>query len=286
MRYSKGVATELSKNFESTEFDCHGKGCCNQTEIYPSLIDYLQKIRDHFKKPVIISSAYRCTIHNKNVNGATGSRHTKGQAADIYITGVAPIEIARYAEKIGIKGIGLYETKKDGYFVHIDTRTSKSFWYGQAQAYRSTFQPKNSGVETTKPIQTDKENVIFRNGSKGEDVKTIQSKLANLGYDVGYIDGFFGKKTEEAVRAFQKDNNLDRDGICGPKTLTMLNAAKYSKGEVIANLLNVRSGAGLNYNVRTTIKRGTKIIIVSEKNGWARLINDAGYVSLDYIKKF
>jgi hypothetical protein len=29
MRYSKGVATELSKNFESTEFDCHGKGCCN-----------------------------------------------------------------------------------------------------------------------------------------------------------------------------------------------------------------------------------------------------------------
>lgn len=285
MRYSKGVATELSKNFESTEFDCHGKGCCNQTEIDPSLIDYLQKIRDHFKKPVSISSAYRCTIHNKNVGGATGSRHTKGQAADIYITGVAPIEIARYAEKIGIKGIGLYETEKDGYFVHIDTRTSKSFWYGQAQAYRSTFQPKNSGVETTKPIQTDKENVIFRNGSKGEDVKTIQSKLANLGYDVGYIDGFFGKKTEEAVRAFQKDNGLDRDGICGPKTLAMLNVAKYSKGEVIANLLNVRSGAGLNYNVRTTIKRGTKIIIVSEKNGWARLINDAGYVSLDYIKK-
>lgn len=285
MRYNKGTATELSKNFESTEFDCHGKGCCNQTEIDPSLIDFLQKIRDHFKKPVSISSAYRCTIHNKNVGGATGSRHTKGQAADIYITGVAPIEIARYAEKIGIKGIGLYETEKDGYFVHIDTRTSKSFWYGQAQAYRSTFQPKNSGVETTKPVQTDKEDVIFRNGSKGEKVKVIQSKLANLGYDVGYIDGFFGKKTEEAVRAFQKDNNLDRDGICGPKTLAMLNVAKYSKGEVIANLLNVRSGAGLNYNVRTTIKRGTKIIIVSEKNGWARLINDAGYVSLDYIKK-
>ena len=91
MRYNKGTATELSKNFKSTEFDCHGKGCCNQTEIDPSLIDYLQKIRDHFKKPVTISSAYRCTIHNKNVNGATGSRHTKGQAEDIYITGVAPI---------------------------------------------------------------------------------------------------------------------------------------------------------------------------------------------------
>ena len=285
MSYTKGKATKLSANFKSTEFDCHGKDCCTKTEIDPKLINYLQKIREHFGKAVNISSGYRCPVHNKNVGGATGSRHAKGQAADVYITGVAPIEIARYAENLGVKGIGLYETEKDGYFVHIDTRTSKSFWYGQAQAYRSTFQPKNSGVETTKPIQTDKENVIFRNGSKGEDVKTIQSKLANLGYDVGYIDGFFGKKTEEAVRAFQKDNGLDRDGICGPKTLAMLNVAKYSKGEVIANLLNVRSGAGLNYNVRTTIKRGTKIIIVSEKNGWARLINDAGYVSLDYIKK-
>lgn len=137
--YVKGTATKLSDNFKSTEFDCHGKDCCLSTQVDEELVQYLQKIRNYFGKPVNVSSGYRCSTHNKNVGGATGSRHAKGQAADIYITGVKPAEIAKYAESIGILGIGLYETNADGHFVHIDTRTTKSFWYGQAQASRSTF---------------------------------------------------------------------------------------------------------------------------------------------------
>ena len=137
--YKKKAISKLSTNFKSTEFDCHGSGCCSETLIDEQLVEYLQDIRDHFGKPVTVSSAYRCATHNKNVGGATGSRHMKGQAADIYINGVKPAEIAKYAESIGILGIGLYETDKDGHFVHIDTRTTKSFWYGQAQAPRSTF---------------------------------------------------------------------------------------------------------------------------------------------------
>ena len=137
--YKKGNAVQLSTNFDSTEFDCHGSGCCSLTLIDEKLVKYLQKIRDHFGKPVNVSSAYRCSSHNKNVGGVTGSRHTRGEAADIYINGVAPAEIAKYAESIGILGIGLYETNADGFFVHVDTRTSKSFWYGQSEKYRSTF---------------------------------------------------------------------------------------------------------------------------------------------------
>jgi uncharacterized protein YcbK (DUF882 family) len=95
------------------------------------LVDYLQKIRDYFKRPITITSAYRCAIHNRNVGGATGSYHSQGKAADIVVDGVTPLEVAQYAESIGIKGIGLYETDSDGHFVHIDTRTYKSFWYGQ-----------------------------------------------------------------------------------------------------------------------------------------------------------
>lgn len=137
--YAKGTATQLSTNFKSTEFDCHGSKCCSSTLIDEKLVEYLQQIRNHFGKPVNVSSAYRCATHNKNVGGATGSRHMKGQAADIYITGVKPAEIAKYAESIGILGIGLYETDADGHFVHVDTRTTKSFWYGQAQKSRTTF---------------------------------------------------------------------------------------------------------------------------------------------------
>ena len=137
--YAKNEDYQLSKNFKSSEFDCHGSGCCLLTTIDDELVKYLQLIRDYFNKPVNISSGYRCPTHNKNIGGATGSRHSKGQAADIYINGVAPIEIAKYAESIGVLGIGLYETNADGHFVHIDTRDTKSFWYGQKQEYRSTF---------------------------------------------------------------------------------------------------------------------------------------------------
>ena len=49
-------------------------------------------------------------------------------------------------------------------------------------------------------------------GSKGEDVKKLQSYL-NL-----CVDGIFGKMTEESVKQFQKDNGLVSDGIVGAKT--------------------------------------------------------------------
>ena len=145
--YTKGTATQLSTNFKSTEFDCHGSGCCSTTQIDEKLVQYLQQIRTHFGKSVNVSSGYRCATHNKNIGGATGSKHSTGQAADIYINGVAPAEIAKYAESIGILGIGLYETDKDGHFVHVDTRTTKSFWYGQSEAKRTTF----GGTQTTTP---------------------------------------------------------------------------------------------------------------------------------------
>jgi uncharacterized protein YcbK (DUF882 family) len=164
--YKKNAISKLSNNFKSTEFDCHGKGCCSSTLIDEQLVEYLQNIRDHFGKAVTVSSAYRCETHNKNVGGATGSRHMKGQAADIYINGVKPAEIAKYAESIGILGIGLYETDKDGHFVHIDTRTTKSFWYGQAQSPRSTF--GGTVVTEVKPVSKD----LYRVRKSWDDAKS------------------------------------------------------------------------------------------------------------------
>ena len=152
--YTKGTAVQLSTNFKSTEFDCHGSGCCSTTQIDEKLVQYLQQIRTHFGKSVNVSSGYRCTTHNKNIGGATGSKHSTGQAADIYINGVAPAEIAKYAESIGILGIGLYETDKDGHFVHVDTRTTKSFWYGQSEAKRTTFGGTTTSTTNTSKVDT------------------------------------------------------------------------------------------------------------------------------------
>lgn len=139
--YQENDRVQLSKNFNSYEFRCGlGRSCpCSTILIDDKLVEYLQKIRDHFGKPVTITSAYRCPSYNRTVSKATSSYHTKGMACDIQVKGVTPREVAKYAESIGILGVGLYETDKDGYFVHIDTRTNKSFWYGQAQAKRTTF---------------------------------------------------------------------------------------------------------------------------------------------------
>jgi N-acetylmuramoyl-L-alanine amidase len=55
-----------------------------------------------------------------------------------------------------------------------------------------------------------------------EDLSGVQARLNNLGYDCGPVDGIDGPITQAAVRAFQKDYNLDVDGIAGPQTQAAL----------------------------------------------------------------
>ena len=63
---------------------------------------------------------------------------------------------------------------------------------------------------------------VYRQGSTGDAVRTIQTKLRNWGYFSGTIDGIYGPKTEEAVKYFQRKNGLTPDGIAGPATLRAL----------------------------------------------------------------
>ena len=71
-------------------------------------------------------------------------------------------------------------------------------------------------------------NVFFRNnellalskyGSRGEEVRTIQTKLKRWGYYNGNVDGIYGSQTLAAVKRFQQKNGLTVDGIAGTKTL-------------------------------------------------------------------
>lgn len=122
----------LSKNFKVKEFKC--KDGSDTILIDSKLIYFLQIIRDHFNKPVIINSAYRTQQYNTRVGGAKNSYHKLGRAADIHIDGIHPKEIAAYAESIGMLGIGEYPS-----FTHVDTRDNKSFWYGSSCVKRDTF---------------------------------------------------------------------------------------------------------------------------------------------------
>lgn len=222
--YKKGDSRKLSKNFRAREFDCPGTGCCSKTPVDEKLVGYLQNIRTHFGKPVVIL-AYRCPVHNaKTPNAAPKSYHTFGMAADFHIDGVTPAEIAKYAESIGVKGIGLYDT-----FVHIDTRASKSFWYSHAQHRRTTFGGESEQTKFVKAVQkaigvtadgipgkktlSKTPTVSAQKNSRHPVIKVLQQRLYALGYKVvGKADGIAGAKFEAAVVAFQRDNGCWQDG--------------------------------------------------------------------------
>ncbi|SDI10262.1 Cell wall-associated hydrolase, NlpC family [Desulfosporosinus hippei DSM 8344] len=70
------------------------------------------------------------------------------------------------------------------------------------------------------------EAATFQVGSTGSEIRMLQSDLQALNYDVGTVDGIFGNKTNTAVQAFQRDQNLLVDGIVGPQTLEALKNAK------------------------------------------------------------
>jgi peptidoglycan L-alanyl-D-glutamate endopeptidase CwlK len=63
---------------------------------------------------------------------------------------------------------------------------------------------------------------VLREGSTGEQVVELQTRLKELGFDPGVVDGDFGPKTTSAVRDFQVSKGLDGDGIAGPQTLAAL----------------------------------------------------------------
>ena len=65
---------------------------------------------------------------------------------------------------------------------------------------------------------------MLKKGNQGDPVKALQILLSGYGYSLGScgVDADFGSATENAVEAFQEDNNLEADGVVGPKTWAKL----------------------------------------------------------------
>lgn len=56
----------------------------------------------------------------------------------------------------------------------------------------------------------------------GEDVRALQERLLEMGYDVGRPEGVYGPRTARAVAQFQREIGLIPDGACGPQTIHAL----------------------------------------------------------------
>ena len=105
--------------------------------------------------------------------------------------------------------------KQDGYATsssYVNTLVNTVNKYGLSK-YDDIYTPVTPSVVTHRTL---------KKGSKGDDVKALQTFLNLNGFQCGVADGIFGNKTELAVKAFQKAHGLVPDGIVGTKSWAVL----------------------------------------------------------------
>jgi len=103
--------------FTLDEFKCKH---CGANQIDPALVLELDELRHRFRKPLLISSGYRCPAHNSKVSktGLYGP-HTTGKAADIAISHGDALALLKLALQMRFTGIGINQ-KGGGRFLHLD----------------------------------------------------------------------------------------------------------------------------------------------------------------------
>ncbi len=96
---------------------------------------------------------------------------------------------------------------------------------------------------------------------RGDDVTALQNRLSQMGFDCGKIDGYYGVRTESALKEFQQSVGTKVDGTCGPATVMSLmrliktvsggaptglreDAMRASRGPALANKVIVLDPSG------------------------------------------
>ncbi len=92
----------------------------------------------------------------------------------------------------------------------------------KAQAQEKTEPAKETGKKNLKVIAEERSR---------PSAKHVQIALKNAGYNPGRIDGHMGKQTKEAIRAFQKANNLKETGKADKETWGLLKEYLYKKAK-------------------------------------------------------
>jgi len=117
---------DLSKNFSASEFRC--KCGCGFESPSAKLVQILQELRDESGTALTIASGCRCTLHNKNAGSTilglvanlkkgnpgdvTASAHTRGEAADIAVNGLAK-------EKLYDLIVTMHKARKLGWLKYV-----------------------------------------------------------------------------------------------------------------------------------------------------------------------
>lgn len=199
---------KIADNFKVSEFRCK-----DGSDVVLVDVDFvkskLQSVRDHFKKPITVTSGYRTSSYNISCGGKKNSYHLKGRAFDIIISGIDLMDIAKYAESIGILGIIVYPNKG---FVHLDSRTSKYFSKDSGNTACRTFGSINYStsaqsyvVGKTYTLQTE---LKVRTGPGKSYPAKVHGQLTSGGQSSDKDkDGALDKGTKVTCQQVQKSGN-------------------------------------------------------------------------------
>jgi peptidoglycan hydrolase-like protein with peptidoglycan-binding domain len=95
-------------------------------------------------------------------------------------------------------------------------------WYGLISNASNTLETQKDIGSTQTGVRKVKIVGVTKRGMEGVQVKGLQTMLKEYGYYSATIDGKFGDKTEASVKAFQRAEGLDVDGIVGKATWSRL----------------------------------------------------------------
>jgi hypothetical protein len=189
-------STPLATNFVVSEFATSGGTPSDMARISCALVAGLQRIRDHVGKPVTISSGYRSYKYNidlytRNGKKPTNSQHSSGRAADISISGMRGIDIAKLAMQLcGTEiGVGVANT-----YAHVDVRGSYARWTYLA----------DSAEDARVKAELDAHRNLLRSGGapRYSDVVAVGRQLQAMGYHVSEHPQFGGVKPVHSTNSY------------------------------------------------------------------------------------
>lgn len=107
------------KYFKDSEFTC--KCGCGTNFQKNGIKKVMDNIREHFGKPIIVTSGTRCRTHNARVGGVSNSYHLYGNACDFVVDGVSSAKVMQYINQLKAQGLVRYAYSITSSATHVDT---------------------------------------------------------------------------------------------------------------------------------------------------------------------
>ncbi|UJW59234.1 peptidoglycan-binding protein [Bacillus sp. A116_S68] len=179
-----------------------------------------------------------------------------------------------------LKNLGYYTSTVDGAYGPLTAEAVRKLQRDKNIAVDGIFGPQtysklsgtSSSSNNSTQTSTSSSNssslsgVVLRQGSRGSQVRELQTRLKNLGYLTSSVDGVYGPLTAEAVRKLQRQTSISADGVFGPQTLAQLNRNISYNQSTSSNNSNNSS----NNSSATVLKQGSSGAAVRELQNMLR----------------